>query len=121
MIGHEAIPSRSVKSNDPVNALFLDDVDCNFGTIGLREPRFVFQSRRHRAVADFMRIAECIELEQFWSERMAAGMPLAFVLIDANSQPRWHSDSSGRLRFLKLAHSFLLKAIIAAYVLFASA
>jgi hypothetical protein len=68
-----------------------------------------------------MRVTECIELEQFRSERIAAGMPLAFVLIDANSQPRWHSDSSPRLRLPKIGALVLLKAIIAGYVLFASA
>jgi hypothetical protein len=111
MIGHKAIPLGKIGRS--VNGLFLDHVDRNFGTIGLREPRFVFQPRRHCAIADLMRVAERIELEQFGSKRFAAGVPLAFVLIDANSQFSRHSDSSRRLRLSIGALVVLFEQIIA--------
>src|SRR5579872_1767670 len=103
--------SRSVNRMTRRTGLFLDHFDRNFRTIGLREPGLVFQSGRHRAVADFMRIAERVELEQFRRERFAAGVPLAFVLIDANSQLSRHSDSSPGPIFKSARSSFCLRRL----------
>jgi hypothetical protein len=58
--------------------------------IGLGQPGFVFEARRDRAVADFMRIAVFVEIEQFGRQRFAAGMALTFVLVDVYFQLTGH-------------------------------
>src|SRR6202000_329564 len=52
----------------------------------------------HRAVADFMRIAEFVEVEQFGRQRLAARMALAFILVDANPELSGHGERSLWLR-----------------------
>ena len=44
----------------------------------------------HRAVADLVRIAEFVEIEQFRRQRFAAGVPLTFVLVDVYFQFSGH-------------------------------
>src|SRR5882757_2426836 len=68
------------------SGLFLGHDDRELRAIGLGQPRLVLQPRGHRAVADLMRIAELVEVEQFRRQRFAAGMSLALVLIDAQFQ-----------------------------------
>src|ERR1700748_383143 len=62
---------------------FLGDFDGDLRTIGLREPRLVLEPGRHGAVADFVRIAEFVEIEQFRRQRFAASVALTLVLVDA--------------------------------------
>src|SRR5579863_9577009 len=69
----------------------------NFRTIGLRQPGLVLEPFGNRAVADLMRVAVLVELEQFGRQRFAAGMTLALVLVDVNFQ------FSGHLRLLPRA------------------
>src|SRR5580704_14458922 len=92
---------RSLKSNDARRrwtraGLFLGHLDRDLRTIALREPGLVLQSRRHAAVADFVRVAEFVEIEQLGRQRLAAGVSLALVLIDAHLQSRGfrHSTNS---------------------------
>src|SRR5882724_6188658 len=80
------VRSDSSGLNDFGTGLFLGHVDRDFRAIGLREPRLVFQTGGNRAVADFVRIAEFVEFEQFRRQRLAAGMALAFVLVDTDFQ-----------------------------------
>ncbi len=47
-----------------------------------------------RAVADFVRIAEFVELEQFGRQRFAAGVSLALVLVDVDFQFSGHGRRS---------------------------
>ena len=60
------------------------------GTVGLGEPGLVFQARGHGAVADFVRVAEFVEIEQFGRQRLAARVALTFVLVDADFQLSGH-------------------------------
>jgi hypothetical protein len=90
-IGHRAISSGLVGSdlNGPnlfQVKLFFGHGNRDFRAVGLRKPRLVLQSRRDGAIADFMRIAEFIEIEQFGRQRLAAGMALTFVLVDTQPQ-----------------------------------
>jgi hypothetical protein len=70
--------------------LFLGNFDRHFRAIGLGEPRLVLQSRRDHAVADFVRIAVFVEIEQFRRQRFAAGMSLTFILVDVYFQLSGH-------------------------------
>src|SRR5665213_1110304 len=74
--------------------LFFRDVDRHLRAVGLREPRLVLEARRHRAVADFMGVTEFVEIEQFWRQRLAARMALAFVLVDADPELSGHHERS---------------------------
>ena len=47
---------------------------------------------RDRTIADFVRIAELVEIEQFGRQRFAAGMSLALVLVDMYFQLSGHSS-----------------------------
>src|SRR3981081_3067358 len=55
-------------------------------SIGVGEPRLVLKSRGHGAVADFVGIAEFVEIEQFRRQRFATGVSLALLLVDAQPQ-----------------------------------
>jgi hypothetical protein len=100
MIGHQAISSGSFARFIPpplasrircrTKLLFLGNFDRHFRAIGLGEPRLVLQSRRDGAVTDFVRIAVFVEIEQFGRQRFAAGMSLAFILVDAYFQLSGH-------------------------------
>jgi hypothetical protein len=70
--------------------LILCHFDRNFGAVGLRKPRLVFQTGRHGTVTDFVGVAEFIEFEQFRRQRFAARLALAFVLVDADFQLSRH-------------------------------
>jgi hypothetical protein len=61
---------------------FFGDVDRDFRTVRFGEPGFVLEPRGYRAVAGLVRIAEFVELEQFWRQRLAAGVALTLVLVD---------------------------------------
>src|SRR5665213_988971 len=74
--------------------LFFRDVDRHLRAVGLREPRLVLEARRHGAVADFMGVTEFVEIEQFWRQRLAARMALAFVLVDADPELSGHHERS---------------------------
>jgi hypothetical protein len=45
--------------------LFLGHFDRDLGTVALGEPGLVFQARGHGTIADFVRVAEFVEVEQF--------------------------------------------------------
>ena len=60
------------------------------GQLDLRETSLVLQACGHRAVADFVRVAELVELEQFRRQRFAARVALTFVGIDADFQLSSH-------------------------------
>src|SRR3984893_17429516 len=60
--------------------------DRDLRTFGLGEPGLVLKSRGHGTVADFVRIAEFVEFEQFGRQRFAAGVALALLLVDAHPQ-----------------------------------
>src|SRR3954469_11050400 len=62
-------------------ALLLGNLDRDFGTIGLGEPRLVLKTLGHGAVADLVRVAVFVQFEQFGRQRFAAGMALALFLI----------------------------------------
>jgi len=84
-----SIHSRAINRLDPLQGeagSILADLNRNFRTIGLGEPGLVLEARRHGTVADFMRIAEFVELEQFGRQRFAAGVSLTLVLIDLQPQ-----------------------------------
>jgi hypothetical protein len=66
--------------------LFLGHGNRDFRAIGLRKPGLVLQSRRHGTIADFVRVAEFIEIEQFRRQRFAAGMALTLLLVDMQPQ-----------------------------------
>src|SRR5262249_39980283 len=66
------------------------DFDRNFRAIGLGEPGLVFQTRRDRTITGFMGIAVFVEFEQFGRKRLAAGVALALLLIDVDSQLSCH-------------------------------
>jgi hypothetical protein len=72
----------------------LGDIDRDFWTIGFGEPRLVLKPDGHGAVADFMRIAEFVEFEQFRRQRFAPGMSLTLVLVDVYFQVSGHSGVS---------------------------
>jgi hypothetical protein len=72
----------------------LDNFNRDFRAIGLGEPRLVLKSRGHRAIADFVRVAEFVELEQFGRQRFAAGVALTLVLIDTYFQFSGHGGRS---------------------------
>src|ERR1700692_4545870 len=78
--------------------LFLGHLDRDLRTVALREPGLVLQSRRHAAVADFVRIAEFVEIEQFGRQRLAAGVSLALVLVDMYFQFSRHCKRSSVIR-----------------------
>jgi hypothetical protein len=90
----QIVSIRQSLKGEPV--LFLNDLDRNFGTIGLGKPRLLFKSSGDGSVADFVRIAEPVEFEQFGRQRFAPGMTLALVLVDANLQLSGHFDSPCR-------------------------
>src|ERR1700731_4475158 len=81
-------PSLFQLYSSSIPRLFVGHLDRDLRTVALREPGLVFQSRRHAAVADFVRIAEFVEIEQLGRQRLAAGVSLALVLIDAHLQSR---------------------------------
>src|SRR5437762_1533547 len=70
----------------------FDDIDRELGAVRLREPGLVFKSRRHGAVADLVRIAELVELEQFRGQRFAAGVALTLLGVDPNFQLSRHRN-----------------------------
>jgi hypothetical protein len=74
--------------------LFLGHFDRDFRAIGLGQPCLVFLSRGHRAVADFMGVAEFVEIEQVGCERFATRMSLTLVLIDVYSEFSGHDKRS---------------------------
>jgi len=57
----------------------LDDLDRQFRTIGPRDRCLVFESGRDIAGAADASAAEFIQLKQLGRQRMAAGVPLAFL------------------------------------------
>jgi AcrR family transcriptional regulator len=69
-----------------VTAFFFGHFDCDLGAIGLGKPRLVFKSDGNQTVADFMRVAEFVEIDQFGRQRFAAGVALALVLVDMQPQ-----------------------------------
>src|SRR5262249_49841166 len=73
------------------------DFDRNFRAIGLGEPGLVFQTRRDRTITGFMGIAVFVELEQFGRKRLAAGVALALLLIDVDSQLSCHGKCFSRI------------------------
>jgi hypothetical protein len=72
----------------------FDNFDCDFRAIGLGEPRFVLEPGGHRAIADFVRVAEFVELEQLGRQRFATGVALTLVLVDVYSQFSGHRRRS---------------------------
>src|SRR5712691_8978571 len=65
---------------------FLGHFDCDLRTIGLGEPGLVLKPLGNGAVADFVRIAEFVELEQFGRQRFAARVSLTLLLVNAHLQ-----------------------------------
>lgn len=61
-----------------------------FGTIGFGQIGLVFKASGNDSVAGFVSIAEFVEVEQFRRQRLATTVPLAFVLIDMNSEFTGH-------------------------------
>src|SRR5258708_28162264 len=78
---------------------FLGHLDRDLRTIGLREPGLVLQTLRDQAVAVLVGIAEFVEIEQFGRQRFAAGVSLALLLIDVQSQS-WGFRHSTKLPLL---------------------
>src|SRR5258708_22607376 len=78
---------------------FLGHLDRDLRTIGLREPGLVLQTLRNQAVTVLVGIAEFVEIEQFGRQRFAAGVSLALLLIDAQSQS-WGFRHSTKLPVL---------------------
>jgi len=74
--------------------LVLCHLDRDLGTVALGEPGLVFQSGRHGTVADFVRVAELVEIEQFGGQLFAARVALTFVLVDADFQLSSHRSVS---------------------------
>jgi hypothetical protein len=130
MIGHQGnflllwslkfiLAAQVVDSLQGEAGSLFDHLDCDFRTVGLGEPCLIFKPLGNGAVADFVRMAEFVELEQFRRQRLAAGMSLALFLIDMYFQfsghpsvPLWSRLSSRLCVFL---------AIIAVQALSASA
>src|SRR5580704_15827821 len=81
-IGQQASKSAGNGGRDSL----FGDFNRDFRAVGFGEPRLVLKSGRHGAIADFMRIAEFVEIEQFGRQRFAAGMALTLVLVDMYSQ-----------------------------------
>src|SRR5258708_34654038 len=75
---------------------FLGHLDRDLRTIGLREPGLVLQTLRNQAVTVLVGTAEFVDIDQFGGQRFAAGVSLALVLIDAQSQ-YWGFRSLTRL------------------------
>ena len=87
---------------DRATGLFLGHLDRNFRTIALGQVSLVFQTCRHGTVADFVRVAEFVEIEQFRRERFAARVALAFILVTVTitipySTPFIAARAAGRL------------------------
>ena len=70
----------------------------HFRAVGLRKPRLVLKSVRNSAVSDFVRITEFVEIEQFRSQRFAAGVSLTLVLVDVYFQLSGHFFAFPRRR-----------------------
>src|SRR4029078_4686354 len=56
---------RSRWINRSRDRLFLGYFDRDLGAVALGEPGLVFQARGHGPFADFVRVAEFVEIEQF--------------------------------------------------------
>src|SRR5260370_14107204 len=54
--------------------------------MGLGEPPLTLKPLGNRAIADFVCIAEFVELEQFRRQRFAARVSLTLLLVDAHLQ-----------------------------------
>src|ERR1700688_443970 len=77
---------QSVTGGRLLIASFLDDVDGEFGAVGLGEPRLGLERGRHGAVAKLPRIAPLVELEELRRQRKTARMTLAALAVDPHSQ-----------------------------------
>jgi hypothetical protein len=64
----------------------LLDSNGEFGTIGPREPGFVFELRGNPTVADLSATAEFVCFKKFGRESDAASVTLAERAVDAHSQ-----------------------------------
>src|SRR6266403_3187933 len=98
---------------------FLGHFDRDLRTIGLGEPGLVLKPFGNGAVADFVGIAEFVELEQFGHQRFAARVSLTLLLVDMYFQFSGHSSVPLWSRLSSRVCVFL--AIIAVHALSASA
>jgi hypothetical protein len=62
----------------------LRHLDREFGAVGFRKPRLILEAWRDRAIADCVRVAELIELEQSRGYRLASVVSLTSLRIDDN-------------------------------------
>jgi hypothetical protein len=51
--------------------------DCKLRTVSKRKASFVFKTSWHNAIVQFERVAEIVNVEQFWGQRIAAVVALA--------------------------------------------
>src|SRR5579871_1680344 len=82
---------RRVVARRRKKSLF-DDVNREFGAVGLGQIRLVFEAGRNDAVADLVGVAELVELEQFARKRLATGVTLTLVGINAQSELTGHCN-----------------------------
>jgi hypothetical protein len=88
------------------SASLSGDFNRKFRTIGLRKPGLVLKPFGHGAVADFVRVAEFVEIEQLRRQRFAAGVSLAFLLIDTYFQFTRHSKRSSVVALISRTFMF---------------